>query len=140
MDNLKKRPKRQFTEREIEQLETMAALGLPRDKMAAILSISKSYMRELIKKDSAAQKAIEKGEAIASYNLLKTGYDMATSGKCPTMTIFFLKCKENFREAYRLDLSAINGGEEPEIIDVTPSERKERIKMLQKHLEVTEDE
>lgn len=93
-----KHAKRIITAEEIKQCEAMAGLRLTLEQMGRILNVSKSTMDRRVKEQPELQEAIERGRAQASAKVRQMAYKMATSGKHPVMTIFWLKCQEGFRE------------------------------------------
>ena len=85
----------------------MAAYGVPEDEIARSMgehgidpkTLRKHFRREL---DIGATKA--------NSNVAQTAYQMATSGKCPAATIFWLKCRAGWKEINVLQHSGPNGG------------------------------
>lgn len=98
------KPARKLTEAEYKMIENMSGVGLSEDKMSFILGFSPSTMDRLKTKDKRLVDALSKGRSLASYNVCKTFYEMATSGKCPTMTIFWLKTRERMRETNHVEI------------------------------------
>lgn len=87
-----------LTENQIEMIETMAGVGLSLNQMAAILKIAPVSLDRQIAKVPAVKEAILNGRAKASFHVRNTAFKMATSGKCPALTIFWLKCREGFMD------------------------------------------
>ena len=87
-----------FTAREINQIESMAGLGMNVEQMAHVIGVSKATFDRRQAAQPAVHDAISKGRALASMCVRKTAYQMATSGKCPAMTIFWLKTREGWKE------------------------------------------
>jgi predicted DNA-binding protein (UPF0251 family) len=83
---------------EIKQIETMSGLGLKVEQMAAILGMSKRTFERRIKDTDGASDALEKGRALAAIQVTKTAFEMAKSGRVPVMTMFWLKCRQNWRD------------------------------------------
>lgn len=92
-----------FTSKDIEQIKTMAGLGMPRDQMAAVLDVSKATFERRMNDQPAVREAVLKGRAQASAQIRKTAFQMANSGKHPVMTIFWLKVREHWTEQHFLD-------------------------------------
>ena len=93
--------KKILNEKELGQLETMAGYGLKVEQMAAIFNMSKkTFERRMAENDgdNPLNDAVLKGRSKAGNNVLKTLYSMATSGKQPTATIFWVKCRQNWSE------------------------------------------
>lgn len=83
---------------EVKKIETMAGLGLTVAQMAALLNISKKTFERRMHDTEGANDALEKGRAAASLNVTQAAYKMAIGGKYPAMTMFWLKCRERWRE------------------------------------------
>lgn len=98
-----------FSEQEIKRIETMAGMGLNVEQMASILGVSKKTFERRIEDTPAAKDALEKGRALASYNIMETAYKMAQSGKVPAMTMFWLKCRARWREVQVVEHSGPDG-------------------------------
>lgn len=86
-------------DKEIAQVEAMAGFGLTATQMASVLGMCEKTFYN--KKNTIPEfaSALERGRALTSYNVRKTAYQMATSGDWPAMTIFWLKCRENWKPA-----------------------------------------
>ena len=90
-----------FNEKEIEKIEVMAGLGLTTEQMAAILGVSKKTFERRCygpNEQPGVSDALIKGRAKASYRVMQTAFGMATSGKHPVMTMFWLKCREHWKD------------------------------------------
>lgn len=92
-----------FTTKEIQSIETMSGYGLPVEKIAAILGISERTFHNRIKLTPEGVCAVLKGRSKAEHNVTATAYELATSGKCPTMTIFWLKCRARWKDETKND-------------------------------------
>lgn len=88
----------EFTDAQVKQLEVLAGLGVPTHQMAAIMDVSPATLDRVIARDKKVAEAILKGAAEASATVRSTAFKMATSGKWPAMTIFWLKVRERWRE------------------------------------------
>lgn len=75
----------------------MAAVGLTNDQMSAILKMSKRAFEQHCLNNPLVRNAVEEGRATALYKVGQTCYNMAVSGKNPAMTIFYLKCRGNWK-------------------------------------------
>jgi len=95
--------KRMITEKEIEQIEKMSGLGITLAQCAAIIGVSKKTIERRVKDQPELAVAIEKGKALALSEVAKTAYQLATSGKCYPMTMFFLKCRGGWSETDAVD-------------------------------------
>lgn len=134
-----KKERRVFTEKELEQIETMAGIRLPRKYMARIMGMSEGYFNQLMKLDDALRLRIEKGQAVASANAFQTLYSQAIGGNM-TALIFWMKTQEGLREGDRMELPPGENGEPHEVKTLTPQQRKERILELSRFLKETADE
>lgn len=103
------RKKLPLEEDKIKRIEVMAGLGLTVEQMAAILEMSKKTFERRMKDTEGAIDALEKGRALASLNVTQAAYKMATSGKQPAMTMFWLKCRERWREVNVHELTGAEG-------------------------------
>lgn len=92
------REKRLLTAEEIRQVETMAGYGMNVEQIAAILDMSKAVFERRMVDQPEVHEGILKGRAKASATVRKTAYQMAVSGKHAVMTIFWLKCRERWKE------------------------------------------
>jgi len=81
-----------LTQKELEEIEMMAGLGMKFDDIALIKGMSddtlKKYAKEYLYRGKAKSKAV----------VMQTAYKLATSGKCPSMTMFWLKTQSAWRE------------------------------------------
>jgi hypothetical protein len=97
------RRKYEPTEKDLRIVEAMAGCGMPQDAIAGVLGIDgktlrKHFRREL---DSSADKA----DAQVGATLFK----LATSGRCPAATMFWMKCRRRWRETTRVEHSGPDG-------------------------------
>jgi hypothetical protein len=101
------RPRFEPTAEQRKTVEIMAAYGLPEEQIASTIgpkgidpkTLRKHFRRELLL-----------GATKANSKVAETAYQMAISGKCPVMTIFWLKCRGGWKEREQpgLKLVAIN--------------------------------
>lgn len=83
---------------QIKLLKKLAGQGLTVSQMSAILDISKKTFERRANENSDVSDAISKGRAQSADAVTQTAYQMAVSGKCPTMTIFWLKTRQRWKE------------------------------------------
>jgi uncharacterized protein (DUF2384 family) len=95
----KGRPKLALSAEQIKQAEAMAVVGCTNAQIATILGISESTLERRSKENTVIFDALERGRASAAVKVLKAAYDMASSGKNPLMTMFWLKCRLRWSEA-----------------------------------------
>lgn len=104
------RPKREpFTERELSQIETMAGLGLKAQDIAHVLGMSRANLYARLKEDGKLD-AIKRGRKTGIAKVSQTLFQMATSGKVPAATFFYLKTIGGLRERDRVELTGKDGG------------------------------
>ncbi len=89
----------EFDEKQIETVQFLAGIGLTVKKIAAYFQMSKSTFERRCSIQPGIYDALEKGRAQAGAKVMKTAFDMATSGKHPIMTMFWLKCREGWKES-----------------------------------------
>ena len=78
--------------------EEMAMVHVPFHHIAVCLGVSKStFLRELEHNQRLAD-TVEKYRSVGSNAVYDTAYKMAISGQFPAMTMFWLKCREQWRE------------------------------------------
>lgn len=87
------RKKIEFDEKEVRQIHNLAVRGLSDNEIAAILE----RCSEATLKRHCAD-ALASGRAKGKGRVKITAHEMATSGKCPAMTIFYLKTQCGWRE------------------------------------------
>jgi AraC-like DNA-binding protein len=101
--------KKELNEKELKQLETLAGFGIKVEQMAAIFDMSKkTFERRMAENggDNPLNDALLKGRSKAATAVTKTAYQMAVSGKHPNMTIFWLKCRQNWKDKQEIDLNS----------------------------------
>ena len=96
--------KRLLTEDEIDKAAKMAGLGMTVTAIGKVLGVSKSTMERRMRDQEGVADAIQKGREQASAKVRATAFNMATSGKCPAMTIFWLKVREGWKESVDVNL------------------------------------
>lgn len=107
-----------FKEEDYSKIEKMAGLGLPGDKIAAIFDMSKDTFDRHRKDNPQLDAAILKGRSVSELNVTRTAYEMAVSGKQPTMTIFWLKCRARWKDTMVIehDTTGAQGVARPTLI------------------------
>ena len=81
-----------LTTHELEEVEAMAGLGLRFEDIANIKGMSDETLRKY------AKDHLIRGKAKAKAQVMQTAYKLATSGKVPAMTMFWLKTQAGWRE------------------------------------------
>lgn len=87
-----------FTPKEVEQIESLTGYGLTTEKIADFFGICKKTFLRRVKYSPGAKEALTKGRIKANALVAQTCYEMATSGKVPSATFFWLKCRAGWSE------------------------------------------
>jgi hypothetical protein len=98
-----RKPKR-LTPAELAEIQALAGLGLTQEQVARVKGMCPDTLRKY------AQDDWQLGKAKALARVSRTAYELAVSGKCPAMTMFYLKSQARWREYPLEDLSQILGG------------------------------
>ncbi len=104
------RPRFEPTAEQRKTVEVMAAYGMPEEQIASTIgpkgidpkTLRKHFRRELLL-----------GATKANSKVAETAYQMAISGKCPTMTIFWLKCRARWKETEHAGLKLVAMNQKP---------------------------
>ena len=94
--------KKELTEKDLQQLETMAGFGLTNNQMAAILGMGRATLQRRIAEDPIVSETIEKGKSKTAYQVTKKLYDKCMEGNV-TSILFWLKCRCNWSELGSFD-------------------------------------
>lgn len=121
-----------LSDKQIEELETMAGLGIPMESIAAIFGMSKDTLEARVKDQAGVKSAIERGKGKVRATIYQTAYNQAMSGNT-AMLIFWLKTREGWKETDRLELTGADG-KPLEVTALTYEQRQRRIKELSKVL------
>lgn len=112
---------------------SIAAIG------AKFFKVSKTTMERALRSDAGAREALERGRHNSIGEIESVAYKMAKSGKNTAMTTFYLKTRAGYRETQRVELTGRNGGP-IETSELTPEQRREKLKKLRKFMDVTDEE
>jgi hypothetical protein len=101
------RPRFEPTAEQRRNVEALAAYGIPEEDLARTIgehgidakTLRKHFRRELNVASTKANSAVA-----------QTLYQMATSGKCPAATMFWLKCRAGWKEISVMQHSGPQGG------------------------------
>lgn len=100
-----------FTPEEIERIEKLATVHhLKVRTIADALGISKRTFYRKLHLTPGVKGTLKKARARSLSNVAKTAYDLAVSGRCPAMTMFYLKCHGGWREKDRVVVTGKDGG------------------------------
>jgi AcrR family transcriptional regulator len=97
----KGRPAYEPTQRDREQVEALAGYGLRADQIADTIGVARSTLFKHFADE------IKRGGAVASGRVHQTAYQMATSGRHPASTMFWLKCRAGWRETNVLEIAKL---------------------------------
>jgi len=101
------RPRFNATHEQKKNVEAMAAYGIPEEEIARAIGehgIDPKTLRKYFRHQ------LNVGATKANSAVAQTAYQMATSGKCPAATMFWLKCRAGWKETNILQHSGPNGG------------------------------
>lgn len=101
--------KKTIDDSEIPKIEAMASVGLSFDKIAHVFGMSVNTLKARAAENEKIQMAMDSGKAKALYEVAKTAYNMAVSGREPAATFFYLKCQGGWRETQSLEVSGPGG-------------------------------
>jgi hypothetical protein len=87
----------------ISLVETAAGLGLPQDMICLLVGVSKKTLYVHYRDDPVIGNVLDKGKAKAVFEVAKTLFQRATTGKDLGAAIFYLKAQAGWREKHVLD-------------------------------------
>jgi hypothetical protein len=97
------RPKLNPTEEQRRKVKILSAYGTPHEKIAEAMGIRSP---KTLRKHFRAE--LDLGAVEANAKVAGTLYQMATSGECPTATMFWLKCRAGWKERASLDAGHVS--------------------------------
>jgi hypothetical protein len=80
------------TDDQRRMVKSMAAYGIRQEEIAATISVSAKTLRRRFRKE------LDRGATEANTQVGQTMYQMATSGKSPVSTMFWLRCRAGWRQ------------------------------------------
>lgn len=98
-----------FTPKEIQQIETMAGIGLRVVDIAHIFGISVATLYKRLKDTGLSSEVIKRGRKRGISKVAETLYKMAVSGENPAATFFYLKTRGGWRETQRIEHTGKGG-------------------------------
>ncbi len=106
-----RRKKIPLTQDDVATIMRLAGIGLNRDKIAAYFGMCKRTLERRVKDtpELNIDVALAQGKAIAEERVTTTAYDMASSGKSPSMTRYWLNCRAGWRATETIEVSGPNG-------------------------------
>ena len=91
--------KKTLTDKEIAMCGALKAGGMTNPELARLCDMGLSTFERLLKNDEQLHEGILKGSDQRDAKVVPSAYEQAVSGKSPTMTIFWLKCRRGWKEA-----------------------------------------
>jgi len=88
----------EFTQKDIRQAINLYAYGLSYQEIANIYDISISTFEARVREIPELAQGLLKEKSIKDAKVVHSAYEQAVSGKCPTMTIFWLKCRRGWKD------------------------------------------
>jgi hypothetical protein len=99
-----------FTPDEVKQIEAMAGLGMSGQDIAHVMGIHRATLYKRLKDTGLSSDTIKAQRKKGVAKVRQTLYQMATSGKVPAATFFYLKTIGGLREKDRMELTGKDGG------------------------------
>jgi hypothetical protein len=93
------------TEQQRRTAESLAGCGTPQEDIARLMDIDPKTLRKHFRRE------LDCGAAKANAQVANTVFKMATSGKCPAASIFWVKTRNGWRETSRVEHAPV--GESP---------------------------
>lgn len=122
----------------IDMTFKLTKLGLPLEQVADILGISKRTLERRMHIDEKLRTAIESGRANQIKDVSEMAYQMAVSGKHPSMTMFWLKCRAGWSSTPKEEPIEPPQSDVPEnireLLNLSDEELAERSKILEAEL------
>lgn len=84
------------TDEDRQKVKAASGFGLPHDRIAQLMNLSEKTLRRRYRAE------LNDGRATAHFNVAKTTYEQAVSGKNPTMTIWYEKTRMGMRETMQV--------------------------------------
>ena len=133
----KKNPYKISTDVGLATIENLSGLGMTMNEIAAIIGVSRTTLYLHQRTNKEVKSAIERGRAKAIEKVAQVAYDMATDGRHPDMTKFYLKCQANWVEKQVIDVGSSTKEDEQKIesqilADMSDSELEVFEKILMK--------
>lgn len=97
------RPPHEPTVQQRHFVETCAMGGITQDDICEVIGISKKTLHKHYRDE------LDTAYSKANAKVVQTAFQLATSGKCPSMTMFWLKTRMGWREKQEIDVTT--GGE-----------------------------
>lgn len=82
----------------VKRIEELASRGLSVKEISASLGFSKATLDRRISESEEVRQAIDRGRSKGIFDVSNAAFEMATSGKHPSMTMFWLKTRAGWSE------------------------------------------
>lgn len=118
-----------FTEKDVRKIEVLSGYGLTMEQIADVHGVHRETFRRYMDDNPQLKAALESGRSKASAAVTQSAYQQAVSGKVPAMTMFWLKCRQRWKETHVIEHAGeidINTQAE----SMTPEQRDERLQEL----------
>jgi len=86
------KPALKLTPKDYAKIKRLASFGLSNEQIADVMGIGISTLKK------HAAEHLKIGRSTAGVPVIESAYRQAISGKCPAMTMFWLKCRMRWRE------------------------------------------
>lgn len=87
-----------FSAAQVKQITSLAGIGCTNEHIATILGVSEKTFERRVNADPVIYDALARGRALAASNVMQTAFQMAISGRHPTMTQFWVRCRLRWTE------------------------------------------
>lgn len=94
----KGRPPVEIPDSKIDVIFNLAQVGCTLDMIAHQLEICPKTLDRMIERDQRIKDAVNRGRTSGNLKVLQTGFQMASNGKNPWMTSFWMRCKLGWKE------------------------------------------
>ena len=88
----------EITEKEVMTIQRMAGLGMSIEQIGHCMGIAKATFNKRLANDKKFLEHVEVGRTETIRKVSETAYELAVSGKVPTMTMFWLKCRAGWND------------------------------------------
>lgn len=98
-----------LTDDQVRQVGEMAKLGLRMEDIAKVLGVGEATIKRIAARDSRVTDTLKKAREDLDRQVMDTAFKMATDGKSPAMTIFWLKARVGWKESQRIEHTGKDG-------------------------------
>jgi len=94
---------------QVRQVGEMAKLGLRMEDIAKVLGIGEATVKRIAARDPRVTDTLKKAREDLDRQVMETAFRMATDGKSPAMTIFWMKARMGWKESQRIEHTGKDG-------------------------------